>query len=61
MPIEIKELTIRMNVREKTPTMHPLMPNTTITEHTDWRELKKQILEECIEEVMEILERRLER
>jgi len=52
MPIEIKELNIKINVDES--------PQSSNTEQND-RNQKEKIIEACVEQVMEIISKNKER
>jgi len=52
MPIEIKELQIRINVDDN---------NAVSTDDGSNADERKQIIEACVEQVMEILEKKQER
>lgn len=57
MPVEIKELTVRFIVNEKSTSDSSMQSNSKSLKQED----KKMIIEECIEKVLELLERKNER
>lgn len=59
MPVEILELIVRANVQEES-SISPL--STTSEGHEDNGNIQRQaLIEECVEQVLEILRRREER
>ena len=59
MPIEIKELNIRVNVQSTTPPASNAGSLNPDSEENQERE--KIIIAQCVEQVMEILKQKLER
>jgi hypothetical protein len=59
MPIEIRELVIRANVPNKTVRENQ-QPSGEISAEQKQR-LKKEILEDCLDKILTILERKLQR
>jgi Family of unknown function (DUF5908) len=56
MPIEIKELVIKLTVTNQNTT-----PKPTINFNEISSQIKKEIIEECVERVLEILDEKNER
>lgn len=58
MPIEIKELHIKINIEEnqQAPTTHSLLQN-----QKDLAALKKDIIKSCVQQVLEIINEKQER
>jgi hypothetical protein len=59
MPIEIRELNIKINVNERQPTGQPL--NTNTAREQERTEVEGNLLAECVEQVMQILKEKTER
>lgn len=59
MPIEIKELNIRINVNQNQPEQDA--PPQQATAQTPGNNNKEEIIAECIEQVMEILKNKMDR
>ena len=59
MPIEIRELVIRANVPSQTNQLHQTQSVEISTEQR--HRLKKEILDACVEKILTILERKLQR
>ena len=57
MPIEIKELHIKIHVDEAQKQQH----NTTVTAAFNVKELKSQVIKDCTRNVLEILKEKQER
>jgi len=57
MPIEIKELHIKVTIQD-TPKQSPINHEKAAEEISS--SLKKEIMQECVERVLEILERKFE-
>ena len=58
MPVEILEIVIRANVQEPETTPMPSPTNNGV-EHDNFQ--RQQLIEECVEQVLEILRRKEER
>ncbi len=58
MPIEIKELNVKVNVQESFKHSHP--PKNHVDKKT-LQNLKKEIMAECLEKVQELIDRQYER
>ncbi|MEY4903216.1 MAG: hypothetical protein RLZZ292_1031 [Bacteroidota bacterium] len=58
MPIEIRELVIRANVTEQSKMLHS--SNLELSPEVIYK-LKKEIRDECLDKLMTILERKLQR
>lgn len=58
MPIEIKELHIKINIEEnqQAPTTHSLLQN-----QKDLAALKKDVIKSCVQQVLEIINEKQER
>jgi hypothetical protein len=59
MPIEIKELNIRINVNQNQPEQDA--PPQQATAQTAGNNNKEEIIAECIEQVMDILKNKMDR
>jgi hypothetical protein len=59
MPIEIKELNIRINVNQNQPEQDA--PPQQATAQTSGNNNKEEMIAECIEQVMEILKNKMDR
>jgi hypothetical protein len=59
MPIEIKELNIRINVNQNQPEQDG--PPQHATAQTPGNNNKEEIIAECIEQVMELLKNKMDR
>lgn len=58
MPVEILEIVVRANVQEPETTPTP-SPTDNGTENDNFK--RQQLIEECVEQVLEILRRKEER
>ncbi len=59
MPIEIKELNIRINVNQNQPEQDSGRPQAAVQDNGAGN--KDEIIAECIEQVMELLKNKMER
>lgn len=57
MPVEIRELVVRANVNRSTDNQAPSQEISTV----QLKRLKREIIEACREELLELLEARLRR
>ncbi len=60
MPIEIRELVVRMRV-DQNPLSHSTYQKSSGISERELQEMKKRILESCREEIREMFEREKER
>ena len=54
MPVEIRELVVKITVDESGPGQKGLS-------ETDWQELKKKIIKECVDKVLAKIENQVQR